>query len=107
MVTALQLRAVDKMKYKNITYKNKNLTRISEKKVYNIINNPSQHEGLTIYMLPINANPESPWINGFFELTIENIIYMDSIDYSNYISECKYYNCGSELGSYLKYYIEK
>jgi len=94
------------MKYKNITYKNKNLTRISEKKVYNIINNPSRYEGLTLYILPIEANPSSPWINGFFELTIENIIYMDSIDYKNCINELKYYNCGSELGNYLKYYIE-
>lgn len=94
------------MKIKNINYKNKELTRISEKRVNNIINNPSKYQGLTIYMLPINANPESPWINGFFELTIENIIYMDSIDYHRYINECKYYNCNSELGTYLKYYVE-
>lgn len=94
------------MKIKNINYKDKELTRISEKRVNNIINNPSKYQGLTIYMLPINANPESPWINGFFELTIENIIYMDSIDYHRYINECKYYNCNSELGTYLKYYVE-
>lgn len=94
------------MKIKNISYKDKELTRISEKKVNNIINNPSKYQGLTIYMLPINANPESPWINGFFELTIENIIYMDSNDYYRYINECKYYNCNSELGTYLKYYVE-
>lgn len=94
------------MKMKNISYKNKELTRISEKRVNNIINNPSKYQGLTIYMLPVNANPESPWINGFFELTIENIIYMDSSDYYRYINECKYYNCNSELGKYLKYYVE-
>ena len=58
-------------------------------------------------MLPINANPESPYINGFFEMEIEKIIYMDSIDYNRYISECKYYNCNSELGLYLKFYIEE
>lgn len=95
------------MKYKNINYKNKKLKRITEKKVYNIIDHPSKHEGLTLYILPINANPESPYINGFFELTIENIIYMDSVDYHRYINECKYYNCNPELGSYLKYYIEE
>lgn len=94
------------MLQKNITYKNKKLKRITEKKVYNIIDHPSKYQGLTLYMLPVNANPDSPWINGFFELTIENIAYMDSVDYHNYINECKYYNCGTELGSYLKYYIE-
>ena len=94
------------MLYKNITYKNKKLVRISEKKVNNIIDHPSMNEGLTLYILPVNANPESPWINGFFELTIENIAYMDSVDYHNYINECRYYNCNPELGSYLKYYIE-
>lgn len=95
------------MNYKNIIYKNKKLKRITEKKVNNIINNPSKYEGLTIYMLPVNANPESPWINGFFELYIDKIIYMDSVDYNRYINECKYYNCNPELGSYLKYYIEE
>lgn len=95
------------MLQKNITYKNKKLKRITEKKVYNIIDNPSKYQGLTLYMLPVNANPDSPWINGFYELTIENIIYMDSTDYHRYINECKYYNCGPELGSYMKYYIEE
>lgn len=95
------------MLQKNITYKNKKLKRITEKKVYNIINHPSKYQGLTLYMLPVNTNPDSPWINGFFELTIENIAYMDSMDYHRYINECKYYNCGAELGSYMKYYIEE
>lgn len=94
------------MKYKEITYKNKNLVRISTAKVKNIINKPSKFNGLTIYVLPINANPESPWINGFDELEID-VKYMDTIDYINYINEYKYYNCIDELGNYLKFYIEK
>ena len=95
------------MKYNKIVYNNKKLKRISEKKVNNIINNCSKYEGLVIYMLPINANPDSPYINGFFEMEIEKIVYMDSIDYYRYINECKYYNCNNELGLYLKYYIEE
>lgn len=94
------------MKYNKISYKGKNLKRISRKKVNNIINNPSKYQGLTIYTLPVEANPNSPWINGFFEIEIENIIYRDSIDYRNELSEIEYYNCNDELGSYLKYYIE-
>lgn len=94
------------MKYNKTSYKGKELKRISRKKVNSIINKPSKHQGLTIYTLPINANPESPWINGFIEIEIENIIYCDSIDYYNELSEIEYYNCNDELGFYLKYYIE-
>lgn len=94
------------MKYNKIKYNNKELKRISRKKVNNIINNPSKYQGLTIYTLPVEANPESTWINGFFEIEIESIIYRDSIDYRNELSEIEYYNCNDELGSYLKYYIE-
>lgn len=96
------------MKYKKIKYNNKNLTRISEKKVNNIINNPSKNIGLIIYTLPINANPDSQWINGFFEIEISNPVYMDSIDYMTQLNEIKYYNCNDpEMGYYLKYYIEE
>lgn len=94
------------MKYNKINYKGKELKRITERKVFNIIENKSKYNGLTIYMLPVEANPESPWINGFFELTMENNIYMDKIDCYRYINECKYYNCVDELGKYLKYYVE-
>lgn len=94
------------MKYDKISYKGKELKRISRKKINNIINNPSKYQGLTIYTLPVETNPESPFIGGFFEITIENIIYRDSIDYHNELAEIEYYNCNDELGSYLKYYIE-
>lgn len=94
------------MKYSKISYKGKELKRISRKKVNSIINKPSKYQGLTIYTLPVEANPESPWINGFFEIEIENSVYRDSIDYYNELSEIEYYNCVDELGKYLKYYIE-
>ena len=94
------------MKYKEIEYKNKKLTRINAKKAYNILNHPKKYNGVTLYMLPVNANPESPWINGFFELAMD-FDSMDAIDNNRYISELIYYNCNNELGKYLKFYIEK
>lgn len=94
------------MKYKHITYNNKNLVRISSKKVKNLINNCSKYNGLTIYTLPVNANPDSIFIGGFFKLEFD-FPNVDSIDLFNELSEIKYYNCNSELGNYLKYYIEK
>lgn len=93
------------MKYKEIEYKNKNLVRISKKKADNILQHPLKYNGITLYMLPINANPDSPFINGFFELTMD-FYNMDAVDNMNYINELMYYNCNDELGNYLKYYIE-
>ena len=94
------------MKYKKITYKNMNLIRINAKKAKEIYTHPKKYNGVTLYMLPINADPESPWINGFFELEMD-FYSMDAIDNSNYINELIYYNCGDELGEYLKYYINE
>lgn len=94
------------MELKKITYKNKNLTRINAKKAKEIYTHPKKYNGVTLYMLPVNANPESPWINGFFELTM-NLHNMDAIDNNSYVNELVFYNCNNELGNYLKYYIEE
>lgn len=94
------------MKYKNIEYKGKKLVRINAKKAYNILKHPKQFNDVTLYMLPINANPESVFINGFFELTMD-FNSMDATDNIRYINELIYYNCNDELGKYLKYYIEE
>lgn len=94
------------MKYKKITYKDKSLIRINAKKARKIYMNPKTYNGITLYILPINADYESPWINGFFELEMD-FCNMDAIDNLNYINELIYYNCNKELGDYLKYYIEE
>lgn len=94
------------MEYKKIEYRNKKLTRINAKKAKEIYTHPKKYNGITLYMLPINTNPESPRIDGFFELTMD-FHNMDAIDNSNYINELVYYNCNNELGNYLKYYIEE
>lgn len=97
---------VNSMKYKEIEYKSKKLTRINARKAHNILNHPKKYDGVTLYMLPVNANPESPWINGFFELTMD-FDSMDAIDDNRYVNELVFYNCNNELGNYLKYYIEE
>lgn len=94
------------MKYKHIDYEGKKLVRISERKVKHLIDNCSKYNGLVIYTLPVNMNPDSTFLGGFFELEFD-FPYVDSIDLRNQISEFKYYNCGDELGTYLKYYIEE
>lgn len=94
------------MKYKEIEYKSKKLMRINAKKAKEIYMHPKKYNGFTLYMLPVNANPKSPWIDGFFELTM-NFDSMDAIDNNRYINELVFYNCNNELGNYLKYYIEE
>ena len=94
------------MKYKKIKYNDLNLVRINRKKAEDIYLHPKKYDGVTLYMLPINANPESPWVNGFFTLTMD-FYNIDAVDNSNYINEIIYYNCNDELGNYLKFYIEE
>ena len=94
------------MKYKKIKYNDINLVRINRKKAEDIYLHPKKYNGVTLYILPINANPESPWVNGFFTLTMD-FNSMDAVDNSNYINELVYYNCNDELGNYLKFYIEE
>lgn len=94
------------MNYKKIKYNGKTLTRINRKKAVNILQHPKRYEGVTIYFLPVNADPESPWINGFEYLTMD-FNSMDAVDNMRYLSEYVYYNCVDDLGSYLKFYVEE
>ena len=97
------------MTEKTINYNNKELIRINYTKVKNIINNKSKlKKDIIIYTLPNKANHKSPWINGFFEIEVpKSNIYRDSVYIFNEINEIIYYNCNKELGSYLKFYIER
>ena len=94
------------MKYKKIKYNNINLVRINRKKAEDIYLHPKKYDGVTLYMLPVNANPDCMFINGLFTLTMD-FNSMDAVDNSNYINELVYYNCNDELGNYLKFYIEE
>lgn len=94
------------MKYKNIIYKNKKLQRINRRKALDILQRPATFDGVTVYLLPVNANPASPWINGFFEIT-NDFTYRDASDNVAELNEIMFYNCGDELGNYLKFYIEE
>ena len=91
---------------KKITYNNKQLTRINRKKAINILTNPKKHDGIIVYFLPVNADPKSPWINGFEYLTMD-FNSMDAVDNINYLNEYMFYNCVEDLGKYLKFYIEE
>lgn len=94
------------MRYKEIEYKGMNLKRISYKKVHNMIKHYSKYICTTIYIAPVNLRiADDNMFTRPFELEINE--YNDYIDYSNTIKEIAYYNCIDELGSYLKYYIQK
>lgn len=91
------------MRYKQVSYKSEIYKRITERKAINLLKN---NKKITLYVLPINADPNSKWINGFFEVE-QDSPYTDFIDSVNTINEIRHYNCVDELGSYLKYYIKK
>ena len=90
------------MKYKHIIYNNESYRRITARKAINIL---QKEKNASVFVLPINADPNSKSINGFFEVEV-NHPYSDYIDAINQIREIAYYNCVDELGSYLKYYIK-
>lgn len=92
---------------KEITYNNKQLKRISARKVYNIIDNKSKlKHDIIIYAIPCKMRHDTEW-TGFFEIEIsKNNAYMDSIDIYNMLNEIAFYNCNNETGKYLRYYIE-
>ena len=92
---------------KEVTYNNKQLKRISARKVYNIINNKSKLKNdVIIYAIPCKMRHDTPWA-GFFEIEVpKSNAYIDSIDIYNMINEILFYNCSKENGNYLKYYIE-
>ncbi len=57
------------------------------------------NKGKTIYLCPVNGNPNSPWINALpIQLNDENT-------FSNQVNNYEYYNCINELGRYCKFYI--
>ena len=94
------------MKYKKIKYNDINLIRINRKKAEEIYLHPKKYNGVTLYMLPVNANPDCMFINEFFTLTMD-FNNMDAIDNARYVNEVIFYNCNNELGNYLKFYIEE
>ena len=94
------------MKYKRIKYNDINLIRINRKKAEDIYLHPKKYDGVTLYMLPVNSNPDCMFINGFFTLTMD-FNSMDAIDNARYVNEVIFYNCNNELGNYLKFYIEE
>lgn len=94
------------MKYKKINYNNDTYIRINRRKALDILQRPATFNGITLYILPINADPASPWINGFFEIK-NDFPFRDACDNINELNEIQYYNCGSELGDYLKFYIKE
>ena len=57
------------------------------------------NNGLEVTMVPHKANPYSPWFSG----ASYNNASEKSFD--ELVNNITYYNCNSELGYYLAYYI--
>lgn len=73
----------------------KNYIRIDKRQARKIYENNGD-----LYMLPCNLNPESPW-----GLLLGPVNTFEPFD--NMVSWATYYNCDTERGRYLAFYIKK
>ena len=93
---------------RTINYNGKEYQQIQKRTAERLFN-----EGWLINIISCNANPNSPWINGFYELSIELLSKHDDYipeydnDFKKHVNSYEYYNCNSELGKYAHFYIVK
>lgn len=69
------------------------------------------YQGKQINIIACNANPNSPWINGFYELSIDLLSKHDDYvakydnNFAIHVNNYEYYNCNAELGRHANCYI--
>ena len=57
-----------------------------------------------VYAVPYKLNPESPWINGGALISRH---VLDGHSFESAVFEIEHYNCNSETGKYLAFYIKE
>lgn len=92
----------------SVFFEGKEYLRISRIKALNILGRAKakRRDNYTVYMLPCKLNPDSFFINGFFKITTD----FNCNDYTENLKKVRdfeYYNCNSETGKYLAFYILK
>lgn len=78
-------------------YVSNNIIRVNKtvaRKLYN--------QGFDVGLCPCKANPESPWWLISF---VNNNRYDHTFD--EIVTKYAWYNCNSELGKYVAYYVDK
>lgn len=80
-----------------INYDFRNYKRISKKAARRLFD-----EGVEIKMAPCKVNIENEFFNFYFDINNKSEGSFDTL-----VNMCTYYNCNSELGYYLAYYIKK
>lgn len=82
------------MRYNNIYQDGKHYKRANKIKAERLFN-----EDVRLLVYPVNANPDSPWIQG---LDIKKST--NRYNFHELINEIEFYNCNNEMGLYLKFY---
>ena len=94
------------MENRTINFNGKTYKQIQKRTAKRIFDNKK-----TVYVISCNANPNSPWINGFYALGWDELLKHDDFipeydfDFEKRVNEYEYYNCNSELGNYSHFYI--
>lgn len=78
-----------------IKYETKNFIRIDKRQARKIYENNGE-----LYMVPHKINPENSW--GMLLGPVNTFYPFDSM-----VNSATYYNCDSERGRYLAFYIKK
>lgn len=91
------MRFVEIILHENGRYETyKQVTKPTAEKLYN--------EGTTIHLLPCDANPHSVWIH---MCPISNTIAGYGETFTTVVNSYKYYNCNSEIGKNVCFFIKK
>ncbi len=81
-------------------YVGKDLIRISKRMARELY-----EYGYKVYFCPCNLNPENPcWSLGIWE---NKYLWGQYEDFDKLCNEYTYYNCNSETGEYISFYIKK
>lgn len=83
------------MKYGQITVSGTTFQQVNKTKAGRFF-----YEGKSVFLLPCNANPNSPWA-GMYEIVDEG-----DYDFNNIVNHFEYYNCNGEMGKYAVFFIK-
>ena len=79
---------------RELTYKNETYKQIQKRTAKKLFKDKK-----TVYVIQCNANPNSPWIHGFYALGYDELVKHDDFvekydfDFDARVNNFEYYNC--------------
>lgn len=89
------------MKYGQIRIGNEAFQQVNKTKAERLFN-----EGMEVFLLPCNANPNSVWISLCPVKKDDKSFYSVVESFNSVVNGYRYYNCNRKLGLYVVYFIK-